>query len=108
MSYTAYLLGTLKKWKKPKEQAEAGPSRKIIDLADNTRKVAEHSQTSGSSIVVKKTRKKGIVSRAEVKGDGEKVKGHSSHKKEVRDDEKEKKKTKVQTSTPTKKKTRTQ
>jgi hypothetical protein len=86
---------TQKKGTKPKEQAEAGPSRKTGSPTDNTRKVAEHSQTSGSSATVKKTRKKDIVSREEVKGDGEKVKGDSSHKKEVQDDETEKKKTEV-------------
>jgi hypothetical protein len=43
----------------------------------------------------------------EVKGDEEKLKGDSSRKKEVQDDEIEKKKTEAQDSTPTKNRTGT-
>ena len=60
-----------------------------------------------SSTTFEKTRKKETLSREEVKGDGEQVKGDNYHKKEVQDVEIEKKKIEVQTSTPTKKRTTT-
>jgi hypothetical protein len=60
---------TTKKEAKPKEKEEAGTSKKTSSPAENTRKVAEHAQASGSSATTKNPRKKETMSREEVKGD---------------------------------------
>jgi hypothetical protein len=54
---------TQKKGTKPKEPTEAGTSKKTSSPTENTRKVAEHDQASGSNATNKNPRKKETVSR---------------------------------------------
>jgi hypothetical protein len=58
-----------KKGSKPKEKEEAGTSKKTSSPVENTRKVVEQAQASGSSATMKNPSNKETVSREEAKGD---------------------------------------
>jgi hypothetical protein len=91
-----------KKGTKSKDPAVAGTSKKTSSPTENTKKVAQQGQASGSRTSNKNPRKKEMVSRKEFKGDGE---NDISHLQEVKYGEKVKRKIEAQTSTLTKKRT---